>query len=258
LKRDDEKKLEYRKNTKYHNFNLQNFINLLLGESKAQLEKDEAEGEEEEEDESDNQSNSSYNSGDSKSDKKKKAEVLKPLFKDSNFTVTDNDLVGPSLVDFTKDPNHVVAEEEQIEFFDETMKMLHDQHKQAEEFKGEVEDTIANIFGDADHKKKKKKSNKAIYLGAEEEELTEEQEKERQKSHKKFMESYHDQFGGKTLLQEHESRKRDQKFKAKNSGYRSFDREKDMQGIASKDAFKALYSNNEMDSRFDTSGSKFL
>mmetsp|Transcript_8161 Transcript_8161/g.9258 ORF Transcript_8161/g.9258 Transcript_8161/m.9258 type:complete len:85 (+) Transcript_8161:418-672(+) len=39
--------------------------------------------------------------------------------------------------------------------------------------------------------------------------------------------------------------------------YRPFDREKDMQGVNSKEAFKAMYNSNDLSSRFDNSNSKF-
>ena len=261
FKKDDEKTLEFQKNKKYHDFNLKQFATILLKDAKEELEKQQAEGEGEGDDEgaSDAESHSSYKSGDSNEADENEEGPL-PLFKNPDFGGVDNDIVGPALADYTPDPTHKVEEEDCDDYLDETMKMLKKEHEKEQEFKGEIEDAIMNIFGDDKdpRKKKKRKIKKELYLGVHEEELTEEQEAKRQKAHHKYMEEYNDKFRAKSLLEEHEGRKRDEKRKRKQNEYRAFDREKDMKGISSKDAFKAIYNSNDMSSRFDTSGSKFL
>lgn len=257
FKKDNEQKLEYRKHKKYHDFNLKAFITVLLKDAKEEMD-EEAEGEEDDED-SDAGSNSSYKSGDSDKNKRQKtSEPPKPIFQDPLLSGNDPDMVGPSMVDYKPHPTHVIEEGDEDEYLDETMKMLKKQYEKEQEFKGEIEDTIAGLFGDSDTRKKKKKSNKAIYIGGVEQELTEEQEAERQKSHRKFMESYNEQHRAKSLLEEHQEKKRDKKGKRKDRDFRPFDREKDLKGIDSKKAFKAIYNNNDMNSKFNTSNAKFL
>ena len=162
------------------------------------------------------------------------------------------------MVDYKPDPNHQIPEEDPDEYLDETMKMIKREYEKEQEFKGEVEDTIANIFGDSDKRKdkKKKKNHNILYLGAHDKELNEEEEEDRQRVHEDFMEKYNQKYRTKSLLEEHEHKKRVLKAKAKGE-YRPFDREKDLQGISSKEAFKAMYSKNELSSRFDNNGSKF-
>mmetsp|Transcript_8161 Transcript_8161/g.9255 ORF Transcript_8161/g.9255 Transcript_8161/m.9255 type:complete len:92 (+) Transcript_8161:255-530(+) len=90
------------------------------------------------------------------------------------------------------------------------MKMIKREHEKEQAFKEEVEDAIAGIFGDSDPKKKrKKKSTNILYLGAQEKELNDDEEQQRQKVHAQFMEKYNQTFRTKSLLEEHEQRKRD-------------------------------------------------
>lgn len=170
----------------------------------------------------------------------------------------DDDEVGPALVDYKPDPAHQIPQEDPDEYLDETMKMLKKEYEKEQEFKGEVEDAIANIFGDSDPKKakKKNKSSNILYLGAHDKELNDDEEEDRQRVHKDFMDKYNEKYRNRSLLEEHEQKKRDIKARAKGE-YRPFDRDKDLQGISSKEAFKQMYSKDNLSSRFDNKGSKF-
>lgn len=162
------------------------------------------------------------------------------------------------MVDYKPDPTHQIPVEDPDEYLDETMKMIKREYEKEQEFKGEVEDAIANIFGDSDPKrgKKKNKQSNILYLGAHDKELNDDEEEDRQRVHNDFMDKYNQKYRNKSLLEEHEQRKRDMKAKAKGE-YRPFDRDKDLQGISSKEAFKQMYSKDNLSSRFDSHGSKF-
>ena len=57
-------------------------------------------------------------------------------------------------------------------------------------------------------------------------------------------------------MEEHQTKKRDKKNK--NKEYRAFDRDRDLRGVHSKDAFKAMFTNNQTDDMFDERNAKYL
>jgi hypothetical protein len=247
FKRDDENKLGYRKHKKYHDFNLQQFIIVLLRDAKDDLDKQEHEG-------SESEGESSYKSGDSGDESGTEAKAKPMDFKDPTIGLTDHDLVGPQLMDYTPDLEHRVEVEEANEFLNETVGMIKTGDVKEDTLRNDIEDTIMGIFGDGSKKKKKKR--KDIYIGVQEEDITPEQEAERQKTHEKYMEKYNDEFRGKSLLEIHELKKLNKRDKKGNRKDRYI--EKDLGGHTSKDAFKAMHQNNYVNDKFDSANSRFL
>ncbi|CAI2371802.1 unnamed protein product [Moneuplotes crassus] len=250
FKRDDERTLVYRKNKKYHDFKLREFMLVLLRDAKEDLEKAEDESANQD---SEANSEDSYKSGDSGDEEEaEKPAKPTPMFKDSAFDVNEG-LIGPAIPEGFKLQTDEIEKEEADDYLDETLKMMKKDEEKDKGIVSVIEETIMGIFGDKKQLEDKRRAQKAkkLTIGAKVEELTTQQEALRQRKHTKFMDSYNQEHRPKSLLEEHEAkmRKRDKKKNRK---------DKDDAGFASKDTFKAMYGSNNMDSKFDTDNSRFL